>query len=641
MRQSYITRVNAAAKKVKVAMLALLFTATMLASALPAHTQAATTTQSYNDTAFSYTGTWNTDTAATNAYQGDNHYSNTTNSYYQLTFTGTQAKIYTEKNSYLGIFAVSIDSGTEQMVDAYNSSRIDNTLLYTSPLLASGSHTIKVRLTGTKNVSSSNYYTTADRIDVLNTQNMTPINDSLFTYSGTWYDGGGTGTYQGDNHYTDVTNAYYQMSFTGTQAKIYTEKNTTLGIVAISIDGGTEQMVDPYNATRIDNTLIYTSPVLTPGNHTIKVRNTGTKNALSGDYFAVGDRLVVVSTVNSVSLNDPAYAYSGTWYVGNPSGAYLADNHYSNTTNGYYQVTFTGVQASLYTEKNVMFGKQAISIDGGAEQTVDAYNSTRLDNTLIYTSPVLTPGTHTIKSRITGTKNASSSDTYATADRVEVNTDAGSAMPSGVAGNWSLTFDDEFNGSSLDTSRWSAMEGNTVNNVTTHASNVSVSGGNLVLTLASSTSGAEVSSGPGDGAGSNGYYLPIGGYAEARVYFPGSGSTIYNWPAWWTSGANWPSAGEHDIAEGLGTMTTNYHSPSGAHNFGTISGTWSNAFHTYGIYRKATSADVYYDGTLVKSYSTDDNSVGHSLLLNVGSGNTAVYGTGSQVKVDYVRVWEQ
>lgn len=213
----------------------------------------------------------------------------------------------------------------------------------------------------------------------------------------------------------------------------------------------------------------------------------------------------------------------------------------------------------------------------------------------------------------------------------------------GVPGNWTMKFEDEFNGTALDTTRWKALEGYRMNNTTTRAANVSVSGGNLVLTLPSSTSGAYVSSAKYDGAGANGFLLPVGGYAEARVYMPGTATTIYNWPAWWTSGPNWPAAGENDVAEVLGgKMTVNYHSLSGAHNQGVIPGTWHNAFHVFGIHRKTSSSDVYYDGELVKSYPTDDNGAGESLLLNVGStsGSNQVYGTDSQVKVDYVRAWQ-
>jgi hypothetical protein len=41
----------------------------------------------------------------------------------------------------------------------------------------------------------------------------------------------------------------------------------------------------------------------------------------------------------------------------------------------------------------------------------------------------------------------------------------------------------------------------------------------------------------------------------------------------------------------------------------------------------------------VKSYPTDDNGLAESLLFNVGNGNTHVYGTASQIKVDWVRAW--
>ena len=205
---------------------------------------------------------------------------------------------------------------------------------------------------------------------------------------------------------------------------------------------------------------------------------------------------------------------------------------------------------------------------------------------------------------------------------------------------WTLAFDDEFNGTSIDLTKWSVNEGRQMNNVTLHGSNVAVAGGNLVLTLASSSSGGGVSSGATDGAGSGAYMLPVGGYVEARVNFPGSGTTIYNWPAWWISGVNWPADGENDIAEGLGQLTENYHSSSGAANHGPFGGTWSSAFHVYGLYRKASSAVAYWDGKLVVEYATNDTGAPESLLANVGSGNTGVYGAGSQVHVDYVRAWE-
>jgi beta-glucanase (GH16 family) len=182
-----------------------------------------------------------------------------------------------------------------------------------------------------------------------------------------------------------------------------------------------------------------------------------------------------------------------------------------------------------------------------------------------------------------------------------------------------------------------------MNNVTTRGKNVSVSGGMAVLTLSSSSEGAEIDSSPADGAGANGFLLQTGDYAEARINFPGDSSgNLYNWPAWWASGPSWPAAGEHDIAEVLGgDLTVNYHSPSGSHNQGAVSGPWANSFHVYGVHVMADHADVYWDGKLVKSYKTDDNGQGKSLLVNVGRSGNVVTGAASQVKVDYIRAYRQ
>lgn len=216
--------------------------------------------------------------------------------------------------------------------------------------------------------------------------------------------------------------------------------------------------------------------------------------------------------------------------------------------------------------------------------------------------------------------------------------------PLGVPGNWTLAFDDEFNGTALDASKWSncwfSSSCGTMNKVSTSPGNVAVSGGNLVLSLNSSSSGSLVSTNPKGGA-TTGYQFGTG-YVEARIKFPGDGTNLYNWPAFWTTGQSWPTTGENDIAEVLsGKMTVNYHSTSGAHNQGTVAGNWGNSFHTYGLHRTATSSDVYFDGVKVKSYPTDDGGAPQYIVLNVGASSTApAYGAASQVQVDYVRAWQ-
>ena len=222
-------------------------------------------------------------------------------------------------------------------------------------------------------------------------------------------------------------------------------------------------------------------------------------------------------------------------------------------------------------------------------------------------------------------------------------------QPNGPSGVWNLRFSDDFNGTTL-SNRWapSWFNGGRMNNTYTSPANVRVENGNAVLRLSSSTMGALINTNPDDPNAGEPFEFTTG-YAEARIYFPGEGETIYNFPAWWTNGGNdGYRDGEHDIAEGLGVMSSNYHYDNGfghVANNRTIPGIWSNAYHTYGVHRKGSSADVYFDGQLVRSYTTYDNAAPHYLIFNVGyrtsSGGKNVIGAASEMKIDYVRVWQE
>jgi hypothetical protein len=217
-----------------------------------------------------------------------------------------------------------------------------------------------------------------------------------------------------------------------------------------------------------------------------------------------------------------------------------------------------------------------------------------------------------------------------------------------------LMFSDEFNGTKLNSSKWSTCwwpnafsaasnRCGEMNESTTVKSNVKVGGGVVTLAQSGRDSGALIDTDPAQGR--RGFQFTKG-YAEARVYFPGSGETVYNWPAWWTVGANYPARGENDIAEGLGEMTVNYHGSACSVNYGQVPGVWVNGFHTYGLHRYRTASgqtrsDVYFDGKRVKSYRVCDGLAPQYLILNVGTKESRrmVYGSASKVKVDWVRVW--
>jgi beta-glucanase (GH16 family) len=204
--------------------------------------------------------------------------------------------------------------------------------------------------------------------------------------------------------------------------------------------------------------------------------------------------------------------------------------------------------------------------------------------------------------------------------------------PLGVPGHWKLVFDDEFDGNSLNRNVWNAHNGwSNQNAVTDKLGNVAVKDGHAVLRLASPHSGAEI--------GTRNFGLKIGEFAQARIDFAGSGTTIYNWPAFWTSGPSWPKGGENDVAEGFGALTVNYHSPKVTDDSGPIPGVYAGAFHVYGIYRGPNYTRVYWDGKIVRAYTTHDDGQPQTLLLTLGAANHLMTGAAGAMVVDYVRAW--
>ncbi|OBI55495.1 PE domain-containing protein [Mycobacterium sp. E787] len=217
-------------------------------------------------------------------------------------------------------------------------------------------------------------------------------------------------------------------------------------------------------------------------------------------------------------------------------------------------------------------------------------------------------------------------------------------QPTGVPGNWTMTFDDEFNGTTLDTTKWNTSwlyNGGTMNGVNTVPSDVTVGNGYLTLTLSDATHGGLISTDVTQGA-HPGFQFTTG-VVEARIFFPGNGSQVYNWGAWWTVGHNWPTNGENDIAETLHGLVQAHHidatgNPSGG-NAGYMGGSW----HVFTMQRFTDHVVYYYDGVQVGSVITHENvaSSPQFLVLNVGQGQGSPTMTGAPgaMLVDYVRAW--
>lgn len=222
-----------------------------------------------------------------------------------------------------------------------------------------------------------------------------------------------------------------------------------------------------------------------------------------------------------------------------------------------------------------------------------------------------------------------------------------------VDSSYKLTFDEEFNGSSVDTSKWGlnwfgsagAVTGPIAGGETAayDPAQATVSGGYLRLKAISSpvtVNGKSYAYRSGM-VTSNGKFQQTYGYFEARIFMPGKNGIISNWPAFWTDGQNWPYDGEMDVVEGLsGQAGWHFHSPSGgpgANESGDYTG-----WHVFAALWEPGVVTYFYDGNQVGKISSGITTSPMYLILNHGVG-----GAGgpteipAEMLVDYVHVYSK
>jgi hypothetical protein len=126
--------------------------------------------------------------------------------------------------------------------------------------------------------------------------NVTGTGTNQFQYGPNW--GVTTGVadmYVGTANWSFVGGATATFRFTGTQVAVHAVKDVDQGIMSLAVDGGTPQNVDDYAANRNASGIVWTSPPLSSGSHTLTITNTGQRNpASTGNNIAI-DRADITS----------------------------------------------------------------------------------------------------------------------------------------------------------------------------------------------------------------------------------------------------------------------------------------------------------------------------------------------------------
>lgn len=241
------------------------------------------------------------------------------------------------------------------------------------------------------------------------------VDDRSVSYGSGWSQASAESYHLNTGTYTQTSDATASYTFTGTAVTWYGPKGPDHGRADVRIDGGAPVTVDLYSANREDVASVFSATGLSAGSHSISITTRSDKNASSSSTYVEVDALEY-KTGSRTDDTSSAIAYSSGWATSTIPAHYGGSAHYTQTAGSQATFTFSGTNVTWYTVKAPDHGKVDISIDGGAAQIVDLYQSQWTSNTPAFNVTGLSPGTHTIKITARSDKNSSSSNYYVEVD---------------------------------------------------------------------------------------------------------------------------------------------------------------------------------------------------------------------------------
>jgi hypothetical protein len=252
--------------------------------------QSTTTRIEETDPSISYTGQWYTNGESPNS-GGSAVLTNAKDARAALTFNGTGITWIGVMDPYSGLAQVYLD-GTLNTVDTYAASTKYQQPLFAAHGLAPGPHTLSIEVLHQRDGNTSGSWIWIDAFDIENgngivggvTANAGRVeqNDPSVSYNGTWFlntnsvDSGGTAVLA-----TDIASSA-TIAFTGTGIRWITYRDAWSGIANVYLDGALNATVDNYVPIDQPQATGFDIGGLAPGQHSLMITVTGTRNPKSG-----------------------------------------------------------------------------------------------------------------------------------------------------------------------------------------------------------------------------------------------------------------------------------------------------------------------------------------------------------------------
>lgn len=237
-------------------------------------------------------------TGTSSVYSGGGYvYSRWKDVWLEARFTGSKIAWIGPKQPNYGKAEVYIDGQYMGTVDQYapKSSATLEATVWQSPNLSEGNHTMRIKVLGAHNPSSTGDIVVLDRFEVTGTSAETsvirvPESGTQSYFTGTWVKGSNSAYIAGGYNYSRWTGSKFVATFNGTKIAWIGPRTGKYGRVAVYLDGKYQATVCQYGTTGW-RYRVWESPTLAPGSHTLELRVTGTKSAESAGYNIVVDAL--------------------------------------------------------------------------------------------------------------------------------------------------------------------------------------------------------------------------------------------------------------------------------------------------------------------------------------------------------------
>ena len=247
------------------------------------------------DPSVTYSGDWYSNGSSAHS-GGSSALTNAPGSRATITFTGTGITWIAAGDPWSGLAVADID-GTLYAVDNYLSTTKYQQRFFTVRGLSSGSHTLTIHVTHTRNINGSGSWVWIDAFEIENGAvatgatvvgaGVTEQNSPTLIYTGTWFSNTNTTPSGGNSRLLTHSggssalamdaNASVTISFNGTAIAWVGYRDEWSGLARVYLDGRFLQPVDTYKTPGTERQIIFGIEGLAPGTHSLTIQAAGAK----------------------------------------------------------------------------------------------------------------------------------------------------------------------------------------------------------------------------------------------------------------------------------------------------------------------------------------------------------------------------